>query len=79
MNKYETVLFLYINYRKQEIHQRCVYALHSKLFTCSLYMCVGLYCSGWVKTGPIGVILNNITKSYETADAIHEDFVNGIY
>ena len=41
-------------------------------------MCVGLYCSGWVKTGPIGVILNNITKSYETADAIREDFVNGI-
>ena len=38
---------------------------------------IGLYCSGWVKTGPVGVILTTMNKAYETAEAIHEDFVNG--
>lgn len=39
---------------------------------------VGLYCSGWVKTGPVGVILTTMNKAFETAEVIHEDFVQGI-
>lgn len=37
----------------------------------------GLYCSGWVKTGPVGVILTTMNKSYETAQIIHQDYENG--
>ncbi|CAI8055101.1 NADPH:adrenodoxin oxidoreductase, mitochondrial [Geodia barretti] len=37
----------------------------------------GLYCSGWVKTGPVGVILTTMNKAYETAEVIQEDFRSG--
>ena len=36
---------------------------------------VGLYCSGWAKTTPIGVLLT--TMAFETADAIVKDFKEG--
>lgn len=36
-------------------------------------MLLGLYCSGWVKTGPYGVILSTMNGSYETAEKIVED------
>jgi adrenodoxin-NADP+ reductase len=37
----------------------------------------GLYCSGWVKTGPVGVILTTMNKAFETAEVIYEDFTKG--
>ena len=37
----------------------------------------GLYCSGWVKTGPVGVILTTMNKAFETAEVIREDFTAG--
>ncbi|KAE8576833.1 hypothetical protein XENTR_v10004337 [Xenopus tropicalis] len=33
----------------------------------------GLYCSGWVKRGPTGVITTTMTDSFDTAQAILED------
>ena len=45
---------------------------------CVVCMGAGLYCSGWVKTGPVGVILTTMTKAFETAEAILDDFETGI-
>ena len=50
----------------------------------STYECVfvhisGLYCSGWVKTGPVGVILTTMNKAFETAEFIIEDFTQGTH
>lgn len=36
----------------------------------------GLYCSGWVKHGPVGVILTTMTEAKATANVISEDFKN---
>ena len=44
---------------------------------CMLINIIGLYCSGWVKTGPVGVILTTMNKAFETANVIHEDFMKG--
>ena len=41
-------------------------------------MGAGLYCSGWVKTGPVGVILTTMNKAFETAESILDDFETGI-
>ena len=37
----------------------------------------GLYCCGWVKTGPVGVILTTMDNAFETAELIVEDFNQG--
>lgn len=37
----------------------------------------GLYCSGWVKTGPVGVILTTMSNAFETAEAIVDDYKQG--
>ena len=34
-----------------------------------------LYCSGWVKRGPRGVILSTMNDAFETADSICEDLI----
>ncbi|KAM7213577.1 hypothetical protein V8F06_011021 [Rhypophila decipiens] len=34
----------------------------------------GLYCAGWVKRGPTGVIASTMEDAFNTADAIVEDF-----
>jgi len=34
----------------------------------------GLYCAGWVKKGPTGVIANTMTDAFATADAISRDW-----
>ncbi|KNC75968.1 hypothetical protein SARC_11518 [Sphaeroforma arctica JP610] len=36
-----------------------------------------LYAAGWVKTGPVGVILSTMNAAFETADVIIEDFNSG--
>ena len=33
----------------------------------------GLYVSGWLKTGPVGVIASTMYDAYETATSISED------
>eukprot|EP00041_Stephanoeca_diplocostata_P018070 m.375036 g.375036 ORF g.375036 m.375036 type:complete len:529 (-) comp20911_c0_seq5:103-1689(-) len=37
----------------------------------------GLYCSGWIKTGPTGVIATTMRTAYETAGAIAHDLTEG--
>ncbi|KAG8564993.1 hypothetical protein GDO81_012658 [Engystomops pustulosus] len=37
----------------------------------------GLYCSGWVKRGPTGVITTTMTDSFDTAQALLEDVKSG--
>ena len=36
----------------------------------------GLYCSGWVKRGPAGVIANTMEDAFSTAEAICSDWVD---
>lgn len=38
---------------------------------------LGLYCSGWVSTGPVGVILNTMTWGLETGKVILKDIEDG--
>ena len=38
----------------------------------------GLYCAGWVKRGPAGVIANTMEDSFATAEAIVEDWKNQV-
>ncbi|XP_063816745.1 NADPH:adrenodoxin oxidoreductase, mitochondrial isoform X2 [Pseudophryne corroboree] len=37
----------------------------------------GLYCSGWVKRGPTGVITTTMTDSFDTAQSLLEDIKSG--
>ncbi|KAL2755247.1 hypothetical protein ACRALDRAFT_1071759 [Sodiomyces alcalophilus JCM 7366] len=37
----------------------------------------GLYCAGWVKTGPSGVIASTMQDAFGTADAIIQDWLSG--
>ncbi|XP_066442426.1 NADPH:adrenodoxin oxidoreductase, mitochondrial isoform X2 [Eleutherodactylus coqui] len=37
----------------------------------------GLYCSGWVKRGPTGVITTTMTDSFDTAQSLLEDLKSG--
>uniref|UniRef100_A0A4W3H8J1 NADPH:adrenodoxin oxidoreductase, mitochondrial n=1 Tax=Callorhinchus milii TaxID=7868 RepID=A0A4W3H8J1_CALMI len=37
----------------------------------------GLYCSGWVKRGPTGVILTTMNDSFETAESVVKDVKSG--
>ena len=37
-------------------------------------MCLlGLYCSGWIKRGPVGVIVSTMQDSFLTASSVIED------
>ncbi|CAM1322593.1 FDXR (predicted) [Pycnogonum litorale] len=38
----------------------------------------GLYCSGWISTGPVGVILNTMSNSFQTGASVSEDLRNGV-
>ncbi|XP_058026704.1 NADPH:adrenodoxin oxidoreductase, mitochondrial [Ahaetulla prasina] len=37
----------------------------------------GLYCSGWVKRGPTGVIITTMNDSFDTAQSVLEDLQSG--
>lgn len=37
----------------------------------------GLYCSGWLKTGPTGVIASTMQDAFMTGDAMVQDWVSG--
>ena len=38
----------------------------------------GLYCSGWLKRGPTGVIASTMQDAFATGDAIAKDWMSGI-
>jgi adrenodoxin-NADP+ reductase len=37
----------------------------------------GMYCAGWVKRGPTGVIASTMTDAFQTAEIIAEDWIAG--
>ena len=37
----------------------------------------GMYCSGWIKRGPVGVIASTMNDAFETAETIQEDITKG--
>lgn len=37
----------------------------------------GLYCAGWLKTGPTGVIASTMQDAFTTGDAIVQDWISG--
>lgn len=41
-------------------------------------LCAGLYCSGWVKRGPTGVIITTMNDSFDTAQSVLEDLQAGV-
>jgi adrenodoxin-NADP+ reductase len=38
----------------------------------------GLYCSGWVKRGPTGVIASTMEDAFSTGDSIVQDWLSGV-
>uniref|UniRef100_A0A224YWH1 Ferredoxin/adrenodoxin reductase n=1 Tax=Rhipicephalus zambeziensis TaxID=60191 RepID=A0A224YWH1_9ACAR len=38
----------------------------------------GVYCSGWLKTGPVGVLVATMNSSFETGQAIVKDAESGL-
>ena len=38
---------------------------------------LGMYCSGWVKTGPVGVIVSTMNNAFETGKVILDDLASG--
>ncbi|KAK2820927.1 hypothetical protein Q5P01_023886 [Channa striata] len=42
-----------------------------------VHQAAGLYCSGWLKTGPTGVIVTTMNNSFDTARSLVEDMVSG--
>ncbi|XP_067345121.1 NADPH:adrenodoxin oxidoreductase, mitochondrial isoform X2 [Channa argus] len=42
-----------------------------------VHQTAGLYCSGWLKTGPTGVIATTMNNSFDTARSLVEDMVSG--
>ena len=37
----------------------------------------GLYCSGWLKTGPVGVITSTMNTAFETGKCVVSDLSSG--
>ncbi|XP_068161328.1 NADPH:adrenodoxin oxidoreductase, mitochondrial isoform X2 [Antennarius striatus] len=42
-----------------------------------VHQAAGLYCSGWLKTGPTGVIATTMNNSFDTARSVMEDIDSG--
>jgi len=39
----------------------------------------GLYCAGWVKRGPTGVIASTMEDAFATAESIERDWYGGVH
>lgn len=39
----------------------------------------GIYCAGWVKRGPTGVIASTMQDAFETGDSIVQDWLSGLH
>lgn len=55
---------------------RVTRSLHSEGTTCPRNM-PGLYCAGWVKNGPTGVIASTMQDAFITGEAIARDWISG--
>ncbi|KAG5439713.1 hypothetical protein PCK2_000753 [Pneumocystis canis] len=45
--------------------------------TSDIHNIPGIYTSGWIKTGPVGVVANTMYDAFETSDSIIEDWNTG--
>ena len=43
----------------------------------NVYILTGVYCCGWVRTGPTGVILSTLNAGRETAKVVAKDLNEG--
>ena len=43
-----------------------------------IYSALGLYCSGWVGRGPVGVILTTMTDGFEVGKTVLKDIENNV-
>lgn len=53
-----------------------IYILCIKWWSSSVSF-LGLYCSGWVKRGPVGVLATTMNDAFETGKIIVEDLLSG--
>ena len=44
---------------------------------CRLCCLLGLYCSGWVRNGPVGVIATTMNDAFQTGQLVVEDLKAG--
>jgi len=44
---------------------------------CTVKWSSGLYCSGWIKRGPVGVLATTMNDAFETGKNIVEDLRSG--
>ena len=42
-----------------------------------MLVAAGLYCSGWLKRGPIGVITTTMNDAFETGKSVVDDLTSG--
>lgn len=44
----------------------------------SPFRTIGVYCAGWLQSGPVGVILSTMTDAFTTANHIFQDIQNSV-
>ena len=44
----------------------------------NFFYSIGLYCSGWVGRGPVGVILTTMTDGFEVGKTVLKDMQNNV-
>jgi adrenodoxin-NADP+ reductase len=59
------------------LQPRCLDFSNFFLLLFIIHQIPGLYASGWLKRGPIGVIATTMADAYQTADTIISDWTRG--
>lgn len=70
-----------IGYKSLPIDPRVPFDSHRAIVPNSMgrvQQAAGLYCSGWLKTGPTGVIATTMNNSFDTARSLVEDMHSGV-
>uniref|UniRef100_A0A7N8YJ43 NADPH:adrenodoxin oxidoreductase, mitochondrial n=1 Tax=Mastacembelus armatus TaxID=205130 RepID=A0A7N8YJ43_9TELE len=70
-----------IGYRSLPINGSVPFDTHKAIIPNTMgrvQQAAGLYCSGWLKTGPTGVIATTMNNSFDTARSLVEDMDSGI-
>lgn len=44
---------------------------------CDCFVTLGLYCSGWVRNGPVGVIATTMNDAFQTGELVVQDLKSG--
>lgn len=48
-----------------------------RLPVCDCFVTLGLYCSGWVRNGPVGVIATTMNDAFQTGELVVQDLKSG--